>query len=317
MAREIFIPNSASIRNAGHVLRGVDWTQDKDEVTIRFHPRYCHLQPWVMSMLAAWALRHRAAGGTIKVENEHRAQYAWRFNLQDYLGVTVANPPTSHDETGRFIALRTVKTSTDLAELLADIVPLLHIEGEPAKGVLYAVSEMVRNVLEHSHAKDGAVVCAQNFRAKRAKRSYVSIGIADCGMGVRKSLGRNHPHSTDSKAVLHAIRAGVTGALGGPYGSSDNAGAGLFITRRLCDATNGYFALGSGDAIFRTSLAAKRPRDESQVRSIGSFPGTVVSVEIGLDPDSDFDTTLGLARHAFGEQMDKRRAEVGQRVRFS
>jgi hypothetical protein len=87
--------------------------------------------------------------------------------------------------------------------------------------------------------------------------------------------------------------------------------------RRLCDATNGYFALGSGDAIFRTSLAAKRPRDEAQVRTIGSFPGTVVSVEIGLDPDSDFDTTLGLARHAFGEQMDKRRAEVGQRVRFS
>jgi hypothetical protein len=84
------------------------------------------------------------------------------MGLADYLGVT---PPVSfepHEETGRFIALRTIRKGDDLADLLSGLVALLHVRGAAAESVLYAMSEMVRNTLEHSWSR-GAVVCAQRY----------------------------------------------------------------------------------------------------------------------------------------------------------
>lgn len=311
MAREIYIPNSAVLHTARHVLGSMDWKPGADEVTVRFHDRWCHMQPWVMSTLGAWALAHRASGGVVRVENAHRAGYAWRFGLQHYFNVDPGTVPRMHEEAGRFIALRTVKDAKDLAALLADIVPMLHIKGEATKGVLYAMSEMVRNTLEHSGSAHGAVVSAQHFRGARG-RPYVSIGIADTGIGIRSSLNRNHPTRSDKDAILKAIEAGVSGA---PRGA-DNAGAGLFITRRLSQATRGYFAVGSGTAMFRSSRAEFPKRDDRLVLEIADFPGTIVSVEIGLDDDSNFEETLSLARDAFGERVKERRKEVAMRVKF-
>src|SRR5690606_33854788 len=136
-----------------------------------------------------------------------------------------------------------------------------------------------------------------------------SIGVADIGVGVRLSLGSNYPTLTDRAAILEAIKPGVSGAMRGPLGSSDNAGAGLFITRRLSQATGGYFAVGSGDALFRTSNAQRPPADEKLVLDIARYPGTLVCVEVGLDK-ADFVSTFAEARQAFSTELGRRRDEV-------
>jgi len=115
---------------------------------------------------------------------------------------------------------------------------------------------------------------------------------------------------------LKAIEPGVSGASRELYGSSDNAGAGLFITRRVASATDGYFFIASGDAMFRSSIAVKPPRDEKLIVPVSHFPGTIVSVEIGLKEDADFSEILSLAREAFGGRMQHRRADLSRRVRF-
>lgn len=317
--RRIEVPNAAAIRQAGALLRIADWSIDRDRTVVVFHPGYCHMQPWVVAALAAWGYAHRAAGGSISVENPERAAYGWRFGLGDYLRVPHKRP-SEHEEAGRFVALRRVGNSDDLAALLADIVPLLHLGAQPeqAKAVQYAVSEMVRNTLEHSRSLHGAVVCAQLYGAKKAARKYISIGVADTGIGVMRSLLPNYPDlQQDSEAVLKAIQPGVTGALRGMYGASDNAGAGLFITRRLSDTTGGYFAVGSHKALFRSSLAQRRPPDPELVMPISSFPGTLVCVEIGLREEDDFSEMLGLARDAFFQRLRMDRAKISRRVRFS
>ncbi len=89
------------------------------------------------------------------------------------------------------------------------------------------------------------------------------------------------------------------------------------MTRRVAAATKGYFGIASGDAMFRTSVAARPPKDEDLVIPTAFFPGTIVCVEVGLTPDADFSAILALAREAFGSRMQAKQARLSQRVRFT
>jgi hypothetical protein len=78
-------------------------------------------------------------------------------------------------------------------------------------------------------------------------------------VGIRQTIQRNYPTiRSHHDALLKPIQPGATGAVQGEYGSADNAGAGLFITRRVSSATRGYFALASGNAMF-----PQQPREET------------------------------------------------------
>jgi hypothetical protein len=179
------------------------------------------MQPWIIAALAAWGLEAQAASTKISLENAERAAYAWRLGLAAYLGVDPGLDLREHEEAGRFVPLRTVTNRVDLGNLMADVVPLLHLADEPkqARAVHYVLSEMIRNVLEHSRSPHGAVVCAQHYTGERAGgHRYVSVGVADTGIGVRQSLRSNYPEIvTDSEAILTAIQPGVTGATAGAY----------------------------------------------------------------------------------------------------
>lgn len=318
--KTISVPNSAVIRQARNVLSLSDWRLDRGQAVIRFHPAYCHMQPWVLATLAAWAQEYRRTGGSITVENPEKGAYSFRFGLAEYIGILNPTPVTEHEEAGRFVPLRTIRTSDDLSDLLARLVTLLHLSDEPehAKAVLYAMSEMVRNTLEHSEADNGAVVAAQLYAGSRTSRRYVSIGIADCGVGVRQTIKRNYPNiQWHSQALLKAIQPGATGAVQGEFGSADNAGAGLFITRRVSAATRGYFGIASGNAMFRSSLATRPPSEESSVFETSFFPGTIVCVEIGLEQNADFSEILSLARESFGGMSQRRRTDLEGKVRFT
>lgn len=304
----IRVPNAAHLGTAAHVLNNADWALEDGVATVVFHERWAYLQPWVAAALAAWGLRARAAGINVRVENGHRAGWAWRFGLHDFLGVAPATTFSEREEAGRFVSLRQIRTAGDLSGLLADLVPLLHLSDAPGeeKAVQYALSEMTRNVLEHSESPDGAIVCAQLYPGGTGKqvggvaKRYISVGVADTGIGIRRSLAVNYADlKSDRDAVLKAMEFGTTGATAGMYGTQDNAGAGLYFTRRLSWATGRYFALASGDALFKLSQAAKPPPDDRLVASMPQLPGTLVAVEIGLDQELDFEDFIAATRASF------------------
>ena len=194
----------------GYTLSRADWTIHQGTTVVEFNRSWSYVQPWVWAALAVWGREQVAAGGTVEVVNGDRAAYAWRFGLHDYFAFAPGSLPHEHEETGRFIALRSIANSADLSGLLADIVPLLHLAEKPeeAKAVQYAVSEMVRNTLEHSFAPNGAVMCAQLYPGRTAtSRRYVSIGVADAGQGVRRSLSLNYPELTSDREAVSRPRS--------------------------------------------------------------------------------------------------------------
>lgn len=262
-----------------------------------------HLEPFALAIIAAWGAwcrRHRMG---VRVQNlTHLADYAWRMRLFEHLGVDYNPQRQEYEEAGRFLPLRNVRTGEDARAVIADISALLHLSHDPASlaAVRHCLSELIRNVLEHAGSPEGAFVCAHNYTEREPRR--VSIAVADCGVGIAEHLGVVYPDLRNDyrRALVHAMLPGVTGAVRGPYGTAENAGAGLFITRSIAKGTGGYFLALSGDACYRLRRA-RRPEDQGQLfpdpildrHDLWQLPhaweGTVVAIEINTDRIADAD----------------------------
>ena len=302
-------------------MQRISWAlEEGGDAVVEFHPSWCHMQPWVLAALGAWGLEATDIGMDVDCENDARALYAWRFGLTPMLGRQLIRPLAEHEEAGRFIPLKQVSSTADLQALIADVGPLLHLSDEPeqAMAIQYVVSEMVRNVLEHSRSGYGAIVAAQYYRGQNGGRRYVSIGVADTGVGVLRTISRNYPGvRSDEDAVLTAIQPGTTGAFGALYGPTENGGVGLFVTRSLAAASDGYFALASGESMFRTSRARQQRLDNDLVFPISPYPGTIVCVEIGLEREIDIGEFLSQTRSRYGEIAEATLRRTRRKVRFS
>jgi hypothetical protein len=280
-----------------------------------------------LSMIAAWGAWCRHSGFQVTVKNlGQHARYAARMKLFEHLGVDYAPKIVAREEAGRFLPVTQVVNRADLTGVIGDVSALLHMDSEPdgLAAVQYCVSELIRNVLEHSQSPDGAFVCAHRYMKKKPHR--VTIAVADCGQGVAQHLGHAHPEAltNDALALGLAMQPGVTGAIPGLYGTIDNAGAGLFITRSIAKGTGGYFLLYSGAAAYRLRRtnnpdkqivlyldALDEPRHDLW-RLGTSWQGTVVVVEVRTDRIADFQGFFQWIR----KQMPAR-AQTARRIRFT
>jgi len=261
---KLSIPNEASIRTIRNFLFANSPFSDKENpARLVMHPKWAFMDPVAMAMAAAWGAWCHRNGCSVQGENiaGPHTKYAARMGLFKFLNIAHDPLLEEHEEAGKFIPLARIKTSDELAGFIGNVSALLHLESEPngLAAVQYCISELLRNVLEHSGSLDGAFVCAQRYPHDPARR--VSIAVADCGFGIGAHLGNSYPEArNDSKVALQlAMQLGVTGAVkSGMYGSAtDNAGAGLFFTRAIAKATGGYFALVSGDGVFRIKRLRK------------------------------------------------------------
>lgn len=251
--------------------------------------------------------------------------YAARMRLFHHLKIQYTIPLKEHEEAGRFMPLRRVSNPSDLNAVIGDVSALLHLDREPdgLAAIRYCVSELVRNVLEHSQSPEGAYVCAQRYFDTEPKR--VTIAVADCGVGIQRHLGKVYPEAlTDGLTALRlAMKPGVTGAPRGMYGAPDNAGAGLFITRAIAKATGGYFVLLSGSGAFRLRRCASAlkpqifidPYDETQSdrwKLSTEWQGTVAATEIMTEKISNFPGLFEWIR----KQLPAQRT-VSKRIKFT
>ncbi len=248
------------------------------------------------------------------------------MRLFQYLPFEYKPSLIEHEEAGRFLALTQVQNHHQLTSVIASISALLHLDTEPdaLAAVQYCVSELLRNVLEHSDSPEGAFVCAHRYVGKGPKR--VTIAVSDCGRGIAAHLASNFPEALESDKIALglAMRPGITGAVRGVYGTLENAGAGLFITRSMAKGTGGYFLLLSGRAAYRL----RRTNDpEEQIRlyfeafdepryDIWELPstwlGTTVAVEIRTDRIEDFQGFFQWIRR----QMPARKT-ISKKIRFT
>lgn len=322
------IPNNASIHTLKNFMdMNAPFADSSSPAVLTLNPKWAHMDPMALAMSAAWGGWCQRRGLDIKVENMSgpHTNYAARMRLFDHLQVSCDIRLEEHEEAGRFLPLQRVSTHEDLSGVIANVSALLHLDTEPdgLAAVQYCVSELIRNVLEHSGSRDGAFVCAQRYLGVPKR---VSIAVADCGNGISRHLGRVYPKALNDNftAISMAMQPGITGALSdGEYGSPDNAGAGLFITRAIAKATGGYFVLLSGNAVYRLRRQIKNsprtlfsnafddPRgDKWQLAS--SWQGTVAAAEIVTEKISDFPAFFRWIRN----QLPKKRRIAGK-IKFT
>jgi hypothetical protein len=324
----IIMSNSTSIHTARAFLGGNrPYTSNGNTAELEFHPRWAHVDPFGLSILAAWGSWCKSQNYPIVAKNiGHHANYAARMKLFQQLGIDYKSMVVEHEEAGRFLPLTQIKNHAQLTSVIANVSALLHLQSEPdaLAAVQYCVSELIRNVLEHSESPDGAFVCAHRYVGKGPKR--VTMAVADCGTGIATHLGRVYPEALkDSKIALGlAMRPGITGAVRGMYGTPENAGAGLFITRSIAKGTGGYFLLVSDDAAYRL-LRSRTEEDNVQLllegfdeprhnfwRLPSKWIGTTVAVEIRTDKIEDFQGFFQWIRN----QMPSRK-KIAKQIRFT
>jgi len=230
MEVEINLPNQISLHTLGSFLKQNQFfPSEPSAFTLSFNPNFTHLEPFVLSMLAAWADYWAEKGIPIACNNTDSkgVDYARRMGLFNYLNHASSKELNTHESAGQFVPLCKLKNSSDVAAFMVEMVPILQKHHPKyAEAVKYSLSELTRNVVEHAGGAP-AFACAQFY----PKSDKVSIGVADCGMGIFNSLSRAVDLSNDGDALINAIKPGVSGSTKMMYGSSDNAGAGLFYNK--------------------------------------------------------------------------------------
>ena len=320
------VPTNATLHAAKSFIEVSNYFDiANNKAALNFHDRWMHTEPFALSMLAAWSSWCRENSLNIQIQNLTRsADYIWRMGLFNYLPIDYSPSRTEHEEAGRFMPIKNIKNSNDIRAAIADISALLHMDDKPESlaAVQYCVSELLRNSIEHSNSTQGAFICAQNYTNTEIPR--VSIAVADCGIGITSHLERKFPQvqNNDKLAIEYALRPGVTGAIPGVYGTPDNAGAGLFITRSIAKGCGGYFFLYSGDTSYRLKRASVKLQTDLFPDALlephnfwqfaNSWQGTVVALEILTDRIVDFDSYLSWIRDKLMVQFPTQR-----RIKFT
>src|SRR6266550_812687 len=297
---KIHLSNDDYLRNFDAFLRSFD-SSNPDRLEITTHDKWINVHPVVLTMIAA-------LGMTIKSENIRidnviapSGHYLDRMGLFRILGIPSPFSISEHEPAGRFIPLTVIKTQTEQTKFITEMIPLLHLAPQQADAIKYTVGELVRNVLEHSESKNGAVVAAQYYQ----KSNIIRLGLCDTGVGIWKTITQSWPARTDIDAIKLALTPGITGTTKREGGTDSNAGAGLFFIKSMAMVGRDYFLIYSGKGIYR--LLKRRPTKRlprlranpdddkhAETNRAPNFPGTVVGIDITLDQTNEFTTLLSV-----------------------
>lgn len=181
------------------------------------------------------------------------------------------------------------------------------------------MSELVRNVIEHSRSETGAIVSAQYYE----KSNRISIGIVDTGVGIKKTINQSHIALDHINAIRLALMPGITGTTEKEGGTSYNAGAGLFFIKTIAKVNRNFFMLYSGNALYKLLKSGSGklfadPFDDNHSKSdkLPIWDGTVVGIDISLDNSKEFSVLLDLIRDIYSKTIKERKKAKFKKPKF-
>jgi anti-sigma regulatory factor (Ser/Thr protein kinase) len=290
----------------------------RDGLTLELRAGLFSLHPLALAMIAAVGAAAAENGGGVTITNttaNSSTRYLKRMNLFSEIGVDPKISVTEHEAAGRFIPLRRIRNNNELNDFIKDFVPLLHMEKNDADAVKYVLFELIRNVLEHAGSKQGAFVAAQ----VSIKNRRLLVGVADAGIGIRKSIGRSHNAPTHRDAIALALRPGVTGVSPLFGGDETNGGAGLFFLKSMATLARHHMVVISGNTMlklltqkYREVPVINADVERDRVRWFelpnAEFPGTAVGIDLQIDNPVGFDDLLRKIREVYHIDVKKRKS---------
>jgi anti-sigma regulatory factor (Ser/Thr protein kinase) len=310
---KVHLPHGAFLGNIDQFIQGFDSTEP-EKLVITAADKWLWVHPMVLSMVASLALKLNKENIICQKITARSGHYLERMGLFNFLGIKSGMEISEHDPSGRFIPLTQIKNSDQLTRFITDMIPMLHLGPKQVEPILYIVSELVRNVLEHAETKDGAIICAQYFK----KSNTIRIGIVDTGIGIRKSLSRYHPTVGDIDAIKQSLIPGVTGTTSREGGTALNMGAGLFFIKSIAYTNRDFFVIYSGTGMYK--LLKRNPKEElvlhanptidrhSERENLPKWSGTVIGIDISLDSTGEFNALLSLLREVYSKAIRERKA---------
>ncbi|MEK7390257.1 MAG: ATP-binding protein [Elusimicrobiota bacterium] len=319
---KIHLPNSAFLGNIDPFIRGFD-PSAPDSLEITANDKWISVHPAVLSMIAALGLTVKPDNINCQKFEAASRHYFVRMGLFKLLNIASDIAIKEHEPAGRFIPLTQVRTAAEQTRFITDMIPMLHVEPEQAQTLGYIFSELIRNVIEHAEAENGALLCAQYYK----KSNSIRIGIADTGCGIKRTITRSHSAATDLDAIRLALMPGITGTTSKEGGTEQNAGAGLFFIKSIASVNRDFFMIYSGAGFYK--LLKKNPGRSRRLNAdpiidrhtatsgMPIWPGTVVGVDITLDQTAEFSSLLDAIRDTYSSAIRERRQERHKKPRFS
>lgn len=318
---KIHLPNSAFLGNIDPYIRGFDPTEP-DALTITTNNKWISVHPVVLSMIASLGLTIKPEKINCERFEAKSKHYLARMGLFNILNIQSDFDYVEHEPAGRFIPITQIQTSTEITKFIAEMIPLLHLEPEQAKTIGYIVSELARNVLEHAAAKNGALLCAQYYK----KSNSIRIGIADTGVGIKKTINQSYPAKTDLDAIKLALQPGITGTTKQEGGTEQNAGAGLFFIKSIASVNRDFFIIYSGNGFYkllkkppaaRLRLNADPVKDRhSEDNALPYWRGTIVGIDLSLNQTEEFSLLLEAIRKTYSLALKERKKSSYRRPKF-
>ena len=315
---KIHLPNSAFLGNIDPFLQSFD-SSDENSLEITANKKWISIHPVILSMVASLGLKAK----NIKCEKLEATSkhYLERMGLFKFLNLDSGIDIKKHEPTGRFIPLTKITDSSKLTTFITNMVPLLHLEPKQAQPIKYIISELVRNVLEHSQSQKGAVVSAQYYK----KSNTIRIGIADTGVGIKKSISQSHYAKNHMEAIRLALMPGITGTTKKEGGTEYNAGAGLFFIKSIAKVNRNFFVVYSGDAMYKLLKSQdKKIRlygdpfedNHSKKDNLPHWKGTLIGIDINLDDTKEFSILLDLISETYTKSIRERKKQRYRRPKF-
>jgi len=321
---KVHLSNYAYLRNFSVFLNGFD-PSDPTKLEITTNDNWIAVHPAILTVVAALGLNLPSENITFDEITARSGYYLDRMGLFDILHKPSPFTIAYHEAAWRFIPLTQIKTQEEQSKFISEMVPLLHLDPKKADAIKYTVGELVRNVLEHANAPNGAIVAAQYSQ----KSNVIRLGICDTGMGIKSSLAHTWRGRAqdDLSAIKWALVPGVSGTTMREGGTAENAGAGLFFVKSISMLTRDYFVVYSGSGVYRLlkrrsdvqSVRLRADPDEdkhAETDSAPFFPGTLVAIDISVDKIEEFASLLEAIRMAYSSAVQARRKARYKRPRF-
>lgn len=309
---KVHIPNSAFLGNIdGTFLRGGTFdTTNNSKLEITADKRWFSVHPIVVAIIGALGKSVDPRNIACEQIIATSGHYLTVMELFNFIGIKdpVEKEIEKHELTGRVIPLTQIKDQKETQKFLQELVPPLHLKPGHTEAVQYIFSELIRNVLEHASSPIGAIVCAQYFK----KSNKISIGIADSGMGLRKSLQESHRVANDTKAINLALQPGITGTTAKIGGTTDNAGMGLFFIKTIAALNGNFFNVISGGTMYKLKKRGKKPMKmnidpfddrHSLKEDVPHWQGVAIGIDISLDQTKELHELLGTINKFYKQSL--------------
>ena len=199
--------------------------------------------------------------------------YVSRIGYYETVGIPHLENFTRRSANDRFMPLAIIeehRTNDVAAGLRKTVTSHLPFSASATDMMDYAFGEVVDNVLQHSKSFSPGLACSQFYPTG----NYVEVCIADCGVGIAKSMADNPAYSglSPDGLMAKAFEQGAGQYVGVPSFGSDRVSLGM----GLWTAANVVRVLGGN--IWAVSKSCGIDVSESGTFPVNGlyFPGTLI-----------------------------------------